>query len=149
MSSLGGRNFLALCVLAFAISGFSGLAGSQQREEKPPPPLPSSDPVSGEGLYRMYCAVCHGRDGRGNGPAAIELKTPPADLATLARRHGGKFPDAYVADVLRNGVKLPVHGTTDMPVWGPLFGTIGGTDQELVNIRITNLVNYLKSLQAK
>jgi len=36
-----------------------------------------------------------------------------------------------------------------MPVWGPLFGTIGGTDQELVNIRITNLVNYLKSLQAK
>jgi mono/diheme cytochrome c family protein len=146
MSIRGARNLLALSALVVAIAGF---AGSQQKEEKIPPKLPSSDPISGEGLYRMYCAVCHGRSGRGDGPAATELKTPPADLTTLARRHGGKFPEAYVTDVLKNGVKLPAHGTSDMPVWGPLFGTIGGTDQALVNIRITNLVTYLKSLQVK
>lgn len=146
MSILVLRSMVALSILSLSIISF---AKPQQKDDKKPPQLPSSDPVSGEGLYRMYCAVCHGRTGRGDGPAAIELKTPPRDLATLARRHDGKFPDAYVTDVLRNGVKAPAHGTSDMPVWGPLFETIPGTDQALVSIRITNLVIYVKSLQIK
>lgn len=141
-----GRNSIMLSMLLLATVSF---AVPHQKEDKKPSHLPSSDPVSGQGMYRMYCAVCHGKDGRGDGPAAIELKTPPPDLTNLSNRHGGKFPEAYVADVLRTGVKTPAHGTPDMPTWGPLFGTVGGTDQALVNIRITNLVNYLKSIQVK
>jgi mono/diheme cytochrome c family protein len=142
----GARHLLAISILFLSIVSF---ATPQEKEKKKPSHLPASDPVSGEGMYRMYCAVCHGKDGRGDGPVASELKTPPSDLTTLSHRHGGKFPEAYVTEVLRTGVKTPAHGTTDMPVWGPLFGTVGGTDQALVNIRITNLVNYLKSLQVK
>lgn len=142
----GVRNLVLFSILFLSLASF---AAQQQKDNTKPSRLPASDPVSGEGMYRMYCSVCHGKDGRGDGPAAIELKTPPSDLTTLSNRHGGKFPEAYVADVLRTGVKTPAHGTPDMPTWGPLFGTVGGTDQSLVNIRITNLVNYLKSLQVK
>jgi mono/diheme cytochrome c family protein len=87
MSILVLRSMVALSILSLSMISF---AKPQQKDDKKPPQLPSSDPVSGEGLYRMYCAVCHGRTGRGDGPAAIELKTPPRDLTTLARRHDGK-----------------------------------------------------------
>ena len=85
----------------------------------------------------------------GHGPLATELKTPPPNLTTLAQRHGGTFPDSYVEEVLRSGVKNPAHGDSDMPIWGPLFASIRGTDSALVSIRIANLVAYIKSMQAK
>ncbi len=37
-------------------------------------------PVSGEAVYAANCATCHGADGAGDGPAAIGLEPPPADL---------------------------------------------------------------------
>jgi hypothetical protein len=70
-------------------------------------------------------------------------------LTTLAQRHGGKFPDSYIEEVLRSGVKNPAHGESDMPIWGPLFASIRGTDPALVNIRISNFTAYIKSMQAK
>jgi len=76
------------------------------------------------------------------------LKQQPADLTTLAQRHDGKFPSDYVTNVLRNGVKAPAHGDMEMPVWGPLFSTMD-QNEALVNLRITNLTNYIKTLQAK
>jgi mono/diheme cytochrome c family protein len=33
--------------------------------------------------YRQYCAVCHGRDGKGQGEMAKLLKVKPADLTRL------------------------------------------------------------------
>jgi hypothetical protein len=54
-----------------------------------------------------------------------------------------------VEDILRNGVKKTAHGNTEMPVWGPVFGSTSGTNPQLVNTRIVNLTNYIKSLQAK
>jgi tetratricopeptide (TPR) repeat protein len=37
---------------------------------------------SGPGLYSRHCAVCHGVDGRGDGPAARHLYPRPKDLRT-------------------------------------------------------------------
>ncbi len=51
-------------------------------------------------------AACHERDGKGDGPAASELKTPPTDLTALTRQNGGKFPSDHVASVLRFGHAL-------------------------------------------
>jgi mono/diheme cytochrome c family protein len=48
-----------------------------------------------------YCAVCHGKDGKGNSPAASAMKTSPADLTVLAQNNGGKYPAAHVAAVIR------------------------------------------------
>lgn len=82
--------------------------------------LPSkkrSDMPRGAELYARHCAVCRGNDLQGAGPFLPPYRKPP-DLTRLARRHGGKFPKACVAKVLRNGVTLPPHGPTELPVWG-------------------------------
>jgi mono/diheme cytochrome c family protein len=110
-------------------------------------PIQETSPASGAEMYKAYCAVCHGKDAKGDGPAAAELKVPPPDLTTLAKRHDGKFPEDYVASVLRYGVKAPAHGSSDMPVWGPLFQSLGSADPAQVHMRISNLTNYIKSLQ--
>jgi mono/diheme cytochrome c family protein len=140
------RNIVTPCAVLVSVFTFAAAACAQNQKTAH---LPGSNPISGARLYTQYCAVCHGIDLKGRGPLATELKTPPADLTSLTQRHDGKFPDAYVQDVLRNGVKKPAHGDSDMPVWGPLFESIRGTDPQLVNLRITNLVNYIKSMQGK
>jgi hypothetical protein len=73
----------------------------------------------------------------------------PPDLTTLARRHGGEFPDAYVSEALRVGVIMPAHGPAEMPVWGTAFRAGERLDEAQVTLRVTELVNYIKSLQAK
>ena len=110
---------------------------------------PRTIAASGKQTYAHYCAACHGPDARGNGPAAFVLKTPPADLTTLAKRHGGKFPYEYVSDVLRFGTRFAAHGSSDMPVWGPIFGAMEGYDEIAVRKRVKDLSDYLASLQEK
>ncbi len=105
--------------------------------------------VSGKQFFIQYCASCHGADARGNGPAALALKTPPPDLTTLAKRHGGKFPSEYVSDVLRFGTRIVSHGSSDMPIWGPVFGSMENYDEIAVRKRIKELGVYLASLQEK
>jgi mono/diheme cytochrome c family protein len=140
------RNAIVSAALMLSLVSF---AAAGPRQDKKAARLAGSDPVSGLQLYKSYCAVCHGNDLKGNGPISPEFKNSPSDLTTLAQRHEGKFPDAYVEDVLRNGVKTLPQQKTEMPTWGPIFASIPGTDPELVSIRIVNLTNYIKSMQAK
>lgn len=112
-------------------------------------PTPASD---GRQMFVNYCAPCHGVDGRGNGPVASALKTAPPDLTTLARDNHGVFPARRVAVILRFGVQKPAHGTSQMPVWGPLLTRIDhpdNTGQQFENLRVNNLVRYLETLQTK
>jgi mono/diheme cytochrome c family protein len=108
-----------------------------------------SDASSGKAMFTSYCAACHGPEGKGNGPAASELKTPPADLTQLAKKNDGKFPADHVRSVLDFGAKAPAHGSNDMPVWGTLFHALDQNDPVKTNLRIQNLVEYIKALQAK
>ena len=39
-----------------------------------------TSPASGEVMFTTYCAVCHGKAGKGDGPAAAALKKTPANL---------------------------------------------------------------------
>lgn len=129
---------------------FLSLGSAEFAQDKPTKtePIKQTKPLSGAGMFKDYCAVCHGKDAKGNGPAASELKQAPANLTTLAKRHGGKFPDAYVEEVLRNGAKAPAHGDAEMPVWGPLFRSLD-SDPAIMYVRISSLVSYIKSLQVK
>jgi len=103
--------------------------------------------VSGQDLFKSYCATCHGGDARGGGPAASSLKTRPADLTTLARRNGGTFPRTDVISYIDGtGRVLPSHGPGDMPVWGPIFRAQDALDPR-VKVRIANIAAYLESLQ--
>jgi mono/diheme cytochrome c family protein len=104
--------------------------------------------TSGEEMFNTYCAVCHGKGGKGDGPAASEFKIPPANLTLLAKNHDGKYPDSYVAQVIETGPRdAKAHGSKDMPVWGPLFRSIG--DDAQTKLRIHNLSVYIESLQQK
>jgi mono/diheme cytochrome c family protein len=110
--------------------------------------LPSNYVPSGKVMFKQYCAVCHGVAGKGDGPYALMLKVPPANLTTLAKRHDGKFPYDYVSDILRFGPGPSIlHGSSDMPTWGPIFQYFDKNDERAVQQRIKNLCNYLTSLQ--
>ena len=124
-------------------------AAAQNKPAVDKVPAPRTIAASGKQTYMQYCASCHGIDARGDGPAAFVLKTPPADLTTLANRHGGKFPYEYVFDVLRFGTRIVSHGSSDMPIWGPIFGSMDNYDEVAVRKRIKDLSDYLASLQQK
>jgi len=47
---------------------------------RPTVPYTATSIVSGMAVYDEHCAVCHGRSGGGDGPAAPRLPRPPADL---------------------------------------------------------------------
>jgi len=134
----------ALCAMLVFIAG---ACAAQQTQTKKKPSAPSS----GAQLYKQNCAVCHGNDGKGNGPppAKSPFSGPVPDLTTLAQRHDGKFPEAYVKGVLQSGVKLEDHGPAEMPVWGVLFNAATKSDEKQVAQRIANLTEYLKSIQGK
>jgi mono/diheme cytochrome c family protein len=112
-------------------------------------PITSTSPVSGKEMYTAYCAVCHGTDGKGGGPAAGALKTPPADLTQLSKNNGGKYPALKVTSALRGTADLPAHGSKDMPVWGELFWTMSHGHEGQVQQRVSNLTKYIETLQAK
>ena len=100
-------------------------------------------------MYKTYCAVCHGTDGTGNGPAAEALKIPPTDLTALAVKNGGKYPALKVAAIIRGEQVLAAHGTKEMPIWGNLFWSMSGGHEAEVQQRVANLNKYLESLQKK
>ena len=136
---------ILLGALIFAVNAVS--AQNKSGIDEPPARRAAAPP--GKQTYTHYCASCHGADGRGNGPAAIILKTAPPDLTTLAKRHGGKFPYEYVSDVVRFGTRFAAHGSSDMPIWGPVFRSMENYDEAAVQRRIKALSDYLASLQEK
>src|SRR5262245_23910407 len=50
------------------------------RSDKPSPPIPVRQPMSGQDLYAAHCAACHGEKGDGNGPASRFLYPRPRDF---------------------------------------------------------------------
>jgi len=115
-----------------------------ERNQLPPAYVPS-----GKQLYKDYCAACHGQEGKGHGPVAPSLRQPPSDLTALAKRHLGVFPRDYVAATLRFGPGVSAHGSSDMPVWGPIFQYLDNYDENAVRQRIKNLCDFLESIQEK
>ncbi len=109
----------------------------------------STSPASGKEMYLSYCAVCHGEDGKGNGPAAGALKAQPTDLTMLSKNNEGKYPSLKVSAAIRGDANVPAHGTKDMPVWGSLFWGMSQGHEGEVQQRIANLTKYIESLQAK
>jgi mono/diheme cytochrome c family protein len=105
-------------LLMVTLLSFVSLAAGAQQKEIKHAPVKATSPASGQEMYMNYCAVCHGKDGKGGGPAAEALKVPPADLTVLAQKNGGKFPSSHVSSVIRGEADLPAHGNSETPVWG-------------------------------
>jgi mono/diheme cytochrome c family protein len=104
---------------------------------------------SGQQMFNEYCAVCHGTDGKGKGPAAGAMKAVPTNLTLMAINNGGKFPDNKVYGAIRGDVDTPAHGSKDMPVWGTVFQEMSHGNTAEVQLRISNLTHYIGELQTK
>ena len=81
------RNYLWMLAPLLLFAVVLGAEEQAKKEIKHVPIKPTS-PASGSEMYQSYCAVCHGVDGKGNGPAAQALKTQPTDLTMLAHAAG-------------------------------------------------------------
>lgn len=125
-------------------------ASAQDNDESTlrPPPL------SAEAAFALYCAPCHGEDGRGNGPLVFGLSRPPPDLTKLTVRNGGAFPRQRLARLIDGREEADAHGDREMPVWGDWFKLEGEAglegpagDEDAIRKRVDDLLDLLESMQ--
>ena len=104
--------------------------------------------LNGADLFKEYCAVCHGNDAKGSGPAADALKRRPADLTQLSRKNGGTFPELHVMNYIKGQDVVAAHGSRDMPIWGSIFSQMS-SNPDLVQVRTYALLKFIEQQQAK
>src|SRR3974390_1201736 len=112
-------------------------------------PIVYTHPDDGREMYVSYCAPCHGMTGAGNGPAAPAFKQAPTNLTLLAKTHGGKYPSQAVKTTVTFRTEVQAHGDPQITIWGSLFHSLDGEESFVSTMRIQNLTNYIKTLQAK
>ena len=147
-----------LVVLAVSATAFA------QNPPAPTPPssaAPAADAVKaaigpdlgeaagGEVIYMRYCAACHGKSLKGDGPVASGLTKKPIDLTQLARKNNGTFPFDKVAAMIDGRETTRMHGTPDMPVWGEIFAITKGSDAPTAESAVKRITNYVWTQQAK
>jgi copper transport protein len=95
------------------------------------PILPDASSIAqGADLYELHCQVCHGPQGRGDGPGAAGLMPPPVDFTA---GHTDTHPEGDLFYWIQNGLAGGV-----MPAFGDRL-----SDEE-----IWHLVNYVRRLSA-
>ncbi|MBZ5654950.1 MAG: cytochrome c [Acidobacteriia bacterium] len=143
-----GMRYFA-CWVTLVLASMTVASAQEAKTQVKHEAAPATSPASGKDMFVSYCASCHGKDAKGDGPAAGALKSLPADLTTLTKRNGGKYPSDKVTSILRGQTNLVPHGDQEMPVWGPVFWRMSQGHEEQVQQRIANLNRYIESLQAK
>ncbi len=103
--------------------------------------------IIGAKEYMNNCASCHGDDGKGAGPKAKQLSATPSDLTILSKENGGSFPETAVYNII-DGRRVGDYHGQEMPIWGQHFKDIE-TDEDVVDERISNLIEYLKCIQVE
>lgn len=147
--------FCSLAIFAILSLGFApNRALAQERAEL----SRTGRLTSGKRDFREYCASCHGRDGKGDGPVAAVLSKKPANLTVLSKNNHGVFPQAQVYSFIDGSTVAEGHGTRAMPIWGYAFmyrrssrQGVGGAPLTEAQVRqkIDRLVDYIKTIQAR
>ncbi len=93
----------------------------------------------GRGLYVSYCLLCHGPDGKGDGPLAKAMKISPADLTTTVRSRS----ETILIKIITGKGRQTITGrdrhnllSEAMPEWGDLFS----------EPEIKGLISYMRFL---
>ncbi|MFZ7091383.1 c-type cytochrome [Primorskyibacter sp. 2E233] len=109
-------------------------------------------PEAGRVLYQENCATCHGAKGRGDGPSAANLRTPPADLTKISARRAGVWPMLEVMSIV-DGYSRQTLRRDEMPIFGDFldgdlvkFDTGNGV-MTPTPAKLIAMVNYLETLQ--
>jgi mono/diheme cytochrome c family protein len=89
----------------------------------------------GESIFQTRCFVCHGREGKGDGPAAPGLGASVRDLTNLTWQESTS--DETIRAVIRNGASA-IGGSAAM-----------APNPDLTNEQIASLVQYIRRLGEK
>ena len=124
---------LGLTLAAITTISAQNPGGSPEGKAMKNPVAASPASVSaGSALYAKNCRFCHGTEAKGNGPMAPE-GTHPSDLTDEKWDRGSTDGEIFV--VIRDGA-------------GPKFD-MKGYKSKMTEPEIWNVVNFLRSLQAK
>lgn len=132
-------------LLGVAVFGISGIGCAAEKFD------------FGKREYDNNCAVCHGKQGKGDGPYAGLGDTRIADLTVLSRNNKGVFPFDRVYQVIDGRQAVKAHGPREMPIWGKRYLEISRESlldvpydaESFVRTRVLALTEYLNRLQAK
>lgn len=93
-----------------------------------------SKSFEGYQVFNTYCFICHGKDGKGNGPLASKLDTSPTDLTDdkIMSKRSDKELKRIVEGSLPHG--NTANGKTNMPRWGAAIS----------HVQIRSLVSYIR-----
>jgi len=115
------------------------VTGAACSKSPTPPSTPHSDTSQvasqGEEVFQTRCFVCHGRDGKGDGPASSGLGASPRDFTNQTWQ--ASTSDDRIRTVIRNGAES-VGGSTAMP-----------PNPDLTDAQIEALVQFVRSLREK
>src|SRR5437764_14498356 len=122
------------CALLVTVGVAAQNPGGSPEGKKMKNPVPSSPESikAGQAAFQQNCRFCHGADAKGNGPMAPE-GTHPSNLTDAKWDRGDS--DGEIFAVIRDGA-------------GPKFD-MKGYKSKMSETDIWNVVNYLRSLQAK
>ena len=90
------------------------------------PAVSANPPPAYEGrrLYVSYCQLCHGTDGKGDGPLAKAMQISPADLTTTVRSRS----DTILTKIITGDGRQTITGrdrhnllSEAMPEWKEIF----------------------------
>ena len=93
-----------------------------------PIPRDQTSIARGKNLFKTHCTVCHGPEGRGDGPAAAGLNPKPPNLVEMSGHH----PDGDIAWKIENGRGV-------MPAW----------KGRLIEKDIWHLTNFIQTLSSE
>ena len=74
----------------------------------------------GEAAYKMYCVLCHGETGKGDGLGAAALTPKPRDLSD--KTFQAEMSDKHLFTVIKDGGPA-VGKSMFMTAWGALLKT--------------------------
>jgi cytochrome c553 len=134
--------YVLVALMGLALT--AGAAGAQTTPKIEKGPIKQTKADDAGTMFHTYCAVCHGNDGTGAGPAAKALAKAPADLTKLSARNNGAFPEVRVRRYIEGLDEVAAHGSRDMPMWGDLFRSL---NRDTAQIRVEALAEYLKAMQ--
>lgn len=122
------------CVALMSITvGAQNPGGSADGKKMKNPVASSAESIAaGKAAFQKNCRFCHGADAKGDGPMAPEGTHPP-NLTDDTWDRGSTDGEIFL--VVRDGA-------------GPKFD-MKGYKSKMTEPEIWNIVNYLRSLQAK